>query len=165
MPKKQSSNGKYQLNVWISEQADAYLTQCYERDGRHRNEIIERLIQQDIAVHAGERVERQSLPVINESIDTALRKYTAQLRTDLREDMQLEIVEAVRTISRASDNRLAGLIVRTMRDAGIIRRMLFAFVAKRFGTEFATEAYEDAKAKAGAELAARTTTRKEQEAK
>jgi gamma-glutamylcysteine synthetase len=158
---KQRHDGKVQLNVWISKEAKCHLDECYQREGRHYTEQIEDYIRHDIAVHRGEIVEQQSLPVISELVDTTLRKYTAQLRTDLREDMQLEIVDAVQTIIRNSDNRLAGLIVRAVRDAGIIRRFLYALVAKQFGAAFAKEAHDDAKEKAGQELAARSTARKE----
>ena len=69
----------------------------------------------------------------------------------------------MKTVSRNSDDRLASLIVRAVRDAGIIRRLLYALVAKTFGLEFAQEAYENAKAKSGQELATRAAARKEAE--
>ena len=141
-----------QLNVWISAVAKQYLDERFEREGRHLYEQIEDYIRKDMAAHRGEVVEQQSLPVISELVETALRKYAAQLRIDLRNDMQIEIVEQFKTISRNSDNRLAGLIVRAVRDAGIIRRMLYALVAKTHGADFASEAYENAREKAGQEL-------------
>jgi gamma-glutamylcysteine synthetase len=164
MPRKRPANGKEQLNVWISSEAKRYLDERSEREDRHLNELIEEYIQKDMAVHRGEIVEQQSLPVISEIVDTKLRKAMAQLRTDLREDMQLDILEPMKTVSRNSDDRLASLIVRAVRDAGIIRRLLYALVAKTFGAEFAQDAYENAKARSGQELAARTTAWKEKEA-
>ena len=163
MPRKRTANGREQLNVWISVEAKQYLDERSEREDRHLNELIEEFIRKDMAVYHGEVIEQQSLPVISEVIDTKLRKALAQLRTDLREDMQLDILEPMKTVSRNSDNRLASLIVRAVRDAGIIRRLLYALVAKTFGPEFARDAYENAQAKAGQELAARTTARKEAE--
>jgi gamma-glutamylcysteine synthetase len=161
MPKKPPSNGKLQLNIWISEDVKRYLDDRSEQEDRHRYELIEELIRKDMAVHHGESVEQHSLPVISEIIETRLRKATAQLRTDLREDMQLEIIEQIKTITRNSDNRLASLIVRVVRDSGIIRRLLYALVAKTHGAVFATEAYESAREKAGQELASRITAKKE----
>ena len=73
-----------QLNVWISVEAKQYLDERFKQEGRHLNEQIEDYIRQDMAVHEGEIVEQQSLPVIREMVDTTLRKYTAQLRADLR---------------------------------------------------------------------------------
>ena len=75
--------------------------------------------------------------------------------------MQLEMIEQIKTITRNSDNRLASLIVRAVRDTGILRRLLYAFVAKTHGAAFATEAYESAREKAGQELASRVTAKKE----
>jgi len=163
MPRKRAPKGKVQLDTWISKEAKEYLDERYEREGVHLYEQIESYIRRDMAVQRGEIMEQQSLPVISEIVDTTLRKYTAQLRADLREDMQLDILEAMKTMMRNSDNRLASLIVRAVRDAGIVRRLLYALVAKSFGPEFARDAYENAQVKAGQELAARTTTKKEAE--
>jgi gamma-glutamylcysteine synthetase len=161
MPRKRPANGTVQLNVWISVEARQHLDERFKEEGRHLNEQIEDLIRKDMAVHHGEIVEQQSLPVISEIIETKLRKATAQLRSDLREDMQLEMIEQIKTITRNSDNRLASLIVRAVRDAGIIRRLLYVLVAKTHGAAFATEAYENAREKAGQELAPRATAKKE----
>jgi gamma-glutamylcysteine synthetase len=161
MPRKRPANGTVQLNVWISVDAKRYLDERYEQEGLHLNEQIEDYIRQHMAVHHGEIVEQHSLPVISEILETRLRKATAQLRSDLREDMQLEMIEQLKTITRNSDNRLASLIVRTVRDTGIIRRLLYALVAKTHGAAFATEAYESAREKAGQELASRVTAKKE----
>ena len=161
MPRKRPANGTVQLNVWISVEAKQHLDERFKHEGRHLNELMEDYILQDLAVHHGEIVEHQSLPVISELIETKLRKATAQLRADLREDMQLEIIEPIKTITRNSDNRLASLIVRAVRDAGIIRRLLYALVAKTHGAAFATEAYESAREKAGQELSSRITAKKE----
>lgn len=158
---KQRHDGKVQLNVWITREAKCHLDECYEREGRHYTEQIEDYIRHDMAVRNGEIIEQHSLPVISEIVEATLQKHLAQFRTDLRQDMQFELLEPVKTIIRSSDNRLAGLIVRAVRDAGIIRRFLYALVAKQFGAAFAKEAHDDAKEKAGQELAARSTARKE----
>ncbi len=161
MPRKRSANGKEQLNVWISVEGHHYLNERAEREDRHLNELIEEFIRRDMAVHSGEIIEQHALPVISEIVEAKLQKHLAHFRIDLRQDMQFEILEPVKTVIRSSDNRLAGLIVRAVRDAGIIRRFLYALVAKQFGAAFAKEAHDDAKEKAGQELAVRATARKE----
>lgn len=161
MPRKRPANGTVQLNVWISVESKNYLDERYKREGRHRNEQIEEFIRHDMAVRNGEIIEQHALPVISEIVEAKLQKHLAHFRTDLRQDMQFELLEPVKTVIRSSDNRLAGLIVRAVRDAGIIRRFLYALVAKQFGAAFAKEAHDDAKEKAGQELAARSTARKE----
>lgn len=150
-----------QLNVWIDGDLKDALTERAEREGKKLKELVEHILRQDIARERGEIIEQQSLPVISEILESKLRKATAQLRNDLREDMQFEMIEQIKTITRNSDNRLAGLIVRTVRDAGIIRRMLYALVAKTHGTDFASEAYESAREKAGQELSSRAMAKKE----
>src|SRR6266566_7366588 len=152
-----------QLNVWIDADLKDTLTERADREGKTMKDLVEGILRQDVARERGEMIEQQSLPVISEIIDTKLRKYLAQLRTDLREDLRLEILEEVKTITRNSDNRLAELIVRAVRDAGIIRRVLYALVAKMVSPAFAQEAYENAREKAGQELASRVTAKKEME--
>lgn len=150
-----------QLNVWIDGDLKDALSERAEREGKKLKELVEHILRQDVARERGEIIEQQSLPVISDIIDSRLRKATAQLRADLLEDMHLEILEAIKTMIRNSDNRLASLIVRAVRDAGIIRRLLYALVAKTHGADFATEAYESAREKAGQELASRITAKKE----
>src|SRR5713226_9306200 len=96
MPRKRPANGTVQLNVWISIEAKGYLDERFKQEGSHLNEQIEDYIRQDMAVHHGEIVEQQSLPVIREMVDITLRKYTAQLRADLREDLRLDILEPMK---------------------------------------------------------------------
>src|SRR6266571_2283441 len=112
MPRKRTANGREQLNVWISVEAKQFLDERYKQEGLYFNEQIEDYIRKEMALHRGEVVEEQALPVISEVVDAKLRKALAQLRADLREDMQIEILEAMKTMMRNSDNRLASLIVR-----------------------------------------------------
>jgi hypothetical protein len=148
-----------QLNVWIDGDLKVALAERAKREGKTLTDLVEGILQQDVARERGEIIEQQALPVIRDIVQSELRKMGSQLRTDLREDMQLEIVESIKTMTRTSDNRLAALIVRTVRDGHIIRRLLFALTAKLVSAAFAQEAYENAKEKAGQELAARSTKR------
>ena len=113
------------------------------------------LLTQAIAIKRGEVIEQQSLPVIREIVQTELRKALAQQRQDVREDMQLEFTNEFKAVTKASDNRLAALIVRTLRDSSIVRRLSYTMLSRSFGPDFAAKAYMDAKEKAGKELASR----------
>jgi hypothetical protein len=73
MPRKRPANGTVQLNVWISVEAKQYLDERFKQEGCHLNEQIEDYIRQDMAIHRGEIIEQQSLPVISEIVDTTLR--------------------------------------------------------------------------------------------
>ncbi len=152
-----------QLNVWISEELKNALAQRAEQENRSVKALVEELIQQDYARRQGELVEQQSLPVIREVIATEVRKAMAQLRNDLREDMELEILDAMKEFSRHNNTRLSKLITRTVRDSGINRRLVYAHLAKAFTKEFAAKAYKDAMENTVQELSARSPTKEEDE--
>lgn len=143
------------LDVQIDAERFDYIKEEAERSGKAMNVISDELIAIGIAVKRGEVIEQQSLPVIREIIDTSLRKQLAQQRSDLREDMALELTNEIKAITRNSDNRLAALIVRTLRDANIARRLMYTLLAKAYGAEFAMKAYEDASQKAGRDISNR----------
>lgn len=108
-----------------------------------------------LSIKKGEIIEQQSLPVIRDIVQSEVRKALAQLRTDLREDMRLEFTNEMKALARASDNRLAALLVRAIRDSNVARRLIYANLARSHGPDFANRAYEDAKQKAGKDLARR----------
>ena len=123
--------------------------------------LAEDLLQAGLSLKRGETIEQQSLPVIREIIETALRNTQAQLHTNLREEMhrqnqegKADIIAEMKARERRSDDRLASLIIRAIREGGISRRMLFTYLAKD-DSQFAMEVYEDAKAKVGKDIATR----------
>jgi hypothetical protein len=124
-------------------------------------EVAEELIRAGLSLKSGEVIAQRSLPVIHEIIENALLKAQAQLRTDLREEMQsqnqeskADIIAEMKARERRSDDRLASLIIRAIREGGISRRMLFTYLAKD-DAQFAMEVYDDAKAKVGRDIATR----------
>jgi len=143
----------------VDEENYNYIKDVSERSGIPMNVITDELISIGIAVKRGEIIEQQSLPVIREIIDISLRKQLARQRDAIREDMQLEFTNEIKAITRSSDNRLAALIVKTLRDANIARRLMYTLLAKAYGSQFAMTAYEDASQKAGRDI----STRKEDE--
>jgi hypothetical protein len=146
---------KKRLDVWIQAGIRDYVAQEALREGRPMNALTNDLLAHAIACRRGEMIEQQSLPIIREIIQTELRKTGAQLRSELREDAQLEIVAEIKSLGRRSDDRLAALLVRAIRDAQISRRLVYVLLAKTFGAPFATEAYDNAREKTGQDLAAR----------
>jgi hypothetical protein len=143
------------LDVQIEAERFEYIKNESESTGKAMNVISDELIAIGIAVKRGEIIEQQSLPVIREIIDTSLRKHLAVQRNELREDMSLEFTNEIKAISKNSDNRLAALIVRTLRDANIARRLMYTLLAKAHGVDFALKAYEDASEKAGRDISNR----------
>ncbi len=150
-----------QLNVWIAEDLKDALTERALQEKTTLRDVVEGILQQDIARARGEEIQQQALPVLRDLMQTEVRKGFAQLRNDLREDLEIEILEEMRNLTRTSESRLARLIVRVARDTGVLRRFLYALVARLVDLEFAQEAYEDAKAKTAHELSARSSAKKE----
>ncbi len=144
------------LDVQVDEERYDYIKDVSDRSGVPMNVVSDELLAIGIAVKRGEVIEQQSLPVIREIIDTSLRKHLAVQRTTIQEDMALEVTNEIKAISRASDNRLAALIVRTLRDANIARRLMYTLLAKAYGATFAMQAYEDASEKAGRDISNRS---------
>jgi hypothetical protein len=145
------------LDVQIDADHYDFIKEEADRSRSPMNAIADELLALGIATKRGEVIEQQSLPVIREIVQTELRKQLAQQRMDVREDMSLEFTNEIKAIQRASDNRLAALIVRTLRDANIARRLMFALLAKAHGPDFANKAYTDASEKAGRDIASRST--------
>ena len=151
---------KERLNLYFSPDVAAAIR---ELTGSHRqqSQVVEELVRLGLSLKNGEVVAQRSLPVIHEIIDTALRNAEARLLTDLRAAMHHEsqeskanIISEMKARERRSDDRLASLIIRAIREGGISRRMLFTYLAKD-DVQFAMEVYEDAKAKVGKDIATR----------
>lgn len=126
-----------------------------QQTGKPMNIIVDELLEIAVAYKRGEIIEQQSLPVISEIVYTALRKHRAELRAELREDLQAEVVDVLREVIRKSTDRVIALVIRTVRDAATIRRLVYTLIAKAYTPEFAKKAYEDAREKAGQELSPR----------
>src|SRR5260370_17299518 len=96
---------KKRLDVWIHAGLRDYVAQEAMREGRPMNALADDLLAHAIAHRQGEVIEQKSLPIIREIIQTELRKATAQLRTNIREDLQLELVAEIKAIGRRSDDK------------------------------------------------------------
>jgi hypothetical protein len=143
--------GEKQLNVWIPEELKLYVSQRAEQKKCGMNMIITELIQKDMASQTGEFVEQNNLVVLREVMSEEIRLASAQLRRDLREDRAHE-TEALTEVLRKHLDRLAGLIVNSIRNGSIARRLTYTLLSKAHGASFASKAYEDASEKAHQEL-------------
>ena len=151
---------KERFNLYFSSDIAAAIRQIVGTQ-RQQSQVVEELIRLGLSLKNGEVIAQRSLPVIHEIIDTALRNTQAQLRTDLREEMhrqnqesKADIIAEMKARERRSDDRLASLIIRAIREGGISRRMLFTYLAKD-DSQFAMEVYDDAIAKVGKDIATR----------
>ncbi|QBD82446.1 hypothetical protein EPA93_43315 [Ktedonosporobacter rubrisoli] len=140
------------LDVYVKSELRDFISEESERSGRPMNAIVEEILTQALAKSRGELIEQQSLPVIRELLFSALRKHKVELRQELREDLRMEVVDVVKEGLRRSTDRLAALLVRSVRDSAMIRRLMYTLLAKSVSVEFAQKAYKDAQEKAGQEL-------------
>jgi hypothetical protein len=147
------------LDVMISTELYDYIKEQSEKTGTPMNALTDELLAQAIATKRGEVIEQQSLPVIREIVQSELRKALAQHRTDFLEALMLEIKNAL----AATANRLAALLVMTARDSIIARRLLYTLLSRAYGADFAMQAYEDSRVKAGKEMSNRRTNKEESE--
>ncbi len=143
------------LDVQIDEERFNYIKSESERTGKAMNVLSDELIAIGIAVKRGEVIEQQSLPVIREIINTELRKGFAFQREAIREDIVVELTGEIKAMNRNNTDRLAALIVKTLRDANIGRRLVYSVLAKGYGSDFAMKMYTDASEKAGRAIANR----------
>ena len=140
-----------QLNVWIAEELRSYVAQRAEQEHRGMNLIIADLIRADMARRQGQLAEQSSLAVVREIVASELQKSSAQLRRDLREDREYEAESAREWVKKQLD-RLAGLMVMSVRNGSITRRLTYALLSKAHGSDFAQKAYDHAREKAHADL-------------
>jgi hypothetical protein len=147
------------LDMTIRADLRDFVEEESQRTGRQMNFVVDELLEMAIAQRRGEVIEQQSLPVIRAIVDSALWRTKEELRAEIREDMHLKIVDALR---KATD-RVVALVIRTVRDTATIRRLLYTFISKSHSPDFAKRAYDDAREKAGQELAPRPKKEEEQQ--
>jgi hypothetical protein len=106
--------------------------------------LAERYFAEGLARDSGELVEQNSLPAIREAVRSEVQICMDQLYERLSQDLQQS--------ARKSDDRLAALIVKAARSAGIAQRMLFSLASKLVNNDFAMKIWESAKEQTGKAL-------------
>src|SRR5438270_7126855 len=84
---KQVNDEDKQLNVWLPENLKVYLDERARREKKSRKTIIIELLEQDRARWQGETIEQESLPLFREVLQTEMRKFLAQQRSNLQDDL------------------------------------------------------------------------------
>jgi hypothetical protein len=108
-------------------------------------QLMERYIRDGLARDAGELIEESSLPAVSQAVRLEVNKSIGDLYDRLSADLQRS--------ARRSDDRLAALIIKAARGAGIAQRLLYSLMAKTVNVDFAKQMYEVANEQAGKELA------------
>src|SRR5579884_4043849 len=131
--RKKGSSVRKRLDVQIDEGHYNYIKRMSNTSGVPMNVIANELLTLGIAVKQGEVIEQQSLPILRDAIDTSIRKHISRQSESIREDIRLEIaneLNELKEITRASNHKLAALVVKTLRDANLARRLLYQLLAK-----------------------------------
>jgi hypothetical protein len=132
---------KKRLDIRIESALRDGLDQCAEQSGAMLTTIVERYLQEGLARDAGQLVEIQSLPEIR----AIVRDETSRTISQLYEQLSADLAKN----AKRDTERLAKMSANGWRDAGIAWRLLYALISKVVSAEYARQAYEDAKAKAG----------------
>lgn len=115
------------------------------RSGRSATTILEEYIAAGLARDSGELVEQHSLPAIRQAVREEMGKAMQELYQQLSADLQ--------KAAQRSDNRLAALIVKAARYAGIGQNLVYSLMMKTVTQDFASKSFEAAKERIGKEIA------------
>jgi hypothetical protein len=136
---------KQRLEIRIDPNTRAGLDIEARRSGKALTTLVEEYIQQGLARSQGKVIEVESMPEIRAAVREETGKVMAQLYEKLSTDLAAQ--------SRRADDRLAALIVKAVRFAGLGQRMLYMFIRQQTSERDANRIYETAKEQTGKDLA------------
>lgn len=117
------------------------------------NALIERYIADGLARDNGTIIETSALPHIREAVREEVNGLLAQVSQRLTADLT--------KAARRTDDRLAALIVKAVRHAGLAQHMMFALLSKLAGRSFADQTFAHARETIGKELARKSQEEEE----
>lgn len=138
---------KEQYNIRIEPQLRAAIHQTAEDQNVTHQELATRYLQEGIARDNRRAIEGQTLPVVRNTLDELLDEKLAALLETLLSEMRGQ--------RRQSDSRLAGLIAKTARYAGIGQALIYSFLAEERGVEYADNVFDLAAERIGREIRAK----------
>ena len=135
---------KERFDIRISAELRHQLEAKVRQNETSLTKLAERYLVEGLACDNGELIEQSSLPAVRETVRSEFNACMDQLYERLSSDLQQS--------ARKSDDRLAALIVKAARSAGIAQRMLFSLASKLVSYEFAMKIWESAKGQTGKAL-------------
>jgi outer membrane PBP1 activator LpoA protein len=136
---------KKQLGLRVEARLKDGLDERAQRAGVSVTAILEDYIEAGLARDNGELIEQNSLPAIR----AAVREEVARSMQELYQQLSADLAKS----ARRSDDRLAALIVKAARSAGIAQRMMFSLASKLVSYEFSMKIWESAKEQTGKDIA------------
>src|SRR5215472_14006204 len=137
MPKKQ-------IGLRVEAHFKDRLSDQAEQSNKPATTLLEEYIAAGLARDNGELIEQNSLPAIR----AAVREEVSQAMTELYQQLSADLQRS----AKKSDDRLAALIVKAARSAGIAQRMVFSLSSKLVSNEFALKIWDSAKEQTGKAL-------------
>ncbi len=136
---------KGRLDVRIHVELRHQLEAKVQQNETSLTKLTERYLIEGLARDNSELIEQSSLPAIRAAVREEVSKTMTELYQQLSTDLQKS--------ARKSDDRLAALIVKAARSAGIAQRMLFSLASKLVNYDFAMKVWDAAKEQTGKALA------------
>jgi len=136
---------KKRLDIRIAEELRDGIDLAAAREGHTITTIVEQYIEKGLARDNGELIEESSLPAIR----AAVREEVGKAMTELYEKLSTDLQKSV----KRSDDRLSALITKAARGGGISWRIVYSLAAKLVNQDFAAKVLDDAREKAGKDIA------------
>ncbi len=125
---------KKQIDHQVEANLKGGLSDQAKRSKKSEATLLEEYIAVGLARESGQLIEQSSLPAIRAAVREEFNAYMDQLYERLSHDLQQS--------ARKNDDRLAALIVKAARSAGIAQRMLFSLASKLVNYDFALKVWE-----------------------
>ena len=142
---EKEQNMKKRLDIRIAEELRDEVDLVSTRNGQTVTAVVERYVRDGLAHENGELIEQSSLPAIRQTVREEVGKAMQELYQQLSTDLQKAV--------QRGDNRLAALIVRSARYAGIGQNLVYSLMMKTVGQDFASMSFVAAKEQIGKEIA------------
>lgn len=159
------SAGKRRFNLVTNELTYSGVYALAKQEDRAMSDVIEEFITTGLARRAGELVQEGGTPHLERTLVKRLEQleeritaelWTAvrgELRSNLAADLAPLVARLVREDEKRGDNRLAALLIKAIREAGLTRRMVYELLVEEIGDKEAERAFRVIEEQTGKDLA------------
>ncbi|WP_376797475.1 hypothetical protein [Thermogemmatispora sp.] len=140
----------HRLNIWIPADLAFYLKERARQERKPVNQLVADLIRKERMGGLHDSLQ----PLVTTACLEALNQARSLLELQSRLLALQDFLTEMKLRQERGYDRLAALVIRAIREGGLARRLAYATLAKD-DPDFALDAYNDAKAKVGKDLASR----------